>query len=72
MLYVDVHLSYRQLFDKLGISGEQAKISNATLAGDVFGSERLHTKIDRLISRVTRRASHGGDRKSKEYKNQTG
>jgi len=66
------NIGYRQLFDKLDISGEQTKISAATLAGDVYGSEEFHTKIGRLISRVTRRASHGGDRKSKEYNDQAG
>jgi len=66
------NLHYRQLFNTLDISHEQRKISQATLAGDVYGSRKFHDKISLLISRVTQRTSHGGDRKSKDYKNQAG
>ncbi len=59
---------YRNLFDNLDISQQQAQISKATLAGDVYGSDAFHTKISKLISRVTKRGAHGGDRKSDEYK----
>ena len=66
------HDSYRQLFDALDISLQSKKISQATLAGDVYGSNKFHSKVAQLLSRSTKSASHGGDRKSDEYRNQVG
>jgi len=63
---------YKALFDELNITLQQVQITKATLAGEVYGSDKFHTKISKLISRTTKLASHGGDRKSIEYKNQAG
>ncbi|PCI19083.1 MAG: hypothetical protein COB62_06025 [Piscirickettsiaceae bacterium] len=49
---------------------QEQQITNATMNGDVYGTEGFHKKISQLISRPTKRTKHGGDRKSKEYKNQ--
>ena len=37
-----------------------------------FSSDGFHSKISELISRSTKLSSHGGDRKSEAYENQTG
>lgn len=64
---------YKKLFNELSISKQQEEqITNATLAGEVYGSAEFHHKISLLISRVTRLSEHGGDRKSQDYKNQAG
>lgn len=63
---------YKELFDRLDITQQEEQISRATLAGEVYGSERFHNKISSLVARATRLGSHGGDRKSEEYKNQAG
>jgi len=60
---------YKSLFDELNITLQQAQITKATLAGEIYGNDKFHTKIRKLISRTTKLASHGGDRKSIEYKN---
>jgi len=63
---------YKEMFDQLDISKQRKQITKATLAGEVYGSKRFHHKISKLTNRKTKLASHGGDRKSAEYKNQTG
>jgi len=42
------------------------------MRGIVYGAEKFHTKIAKLITRPTRLAMHGGDRKSEKYHNQAG
>jgi len=59
---------YKALFDELNITLQHAQITKATLAGEVYGSEKFHTKISKLISSTTKLASHGGDIKHIEYK----
>jgi len=44
----------------------------ATLRGEVYGTNGFHQKISQLISRSTKLAAHGGDRKSEIFKGQTG
>lgn len=63
---------YRDIFNRLEIGQHDDKISKATLAGDVYGSQAFHDKISSLIARPTQRGMHGGDRKSEAYKNQVG
>ena len=63
---------YQDLFDALDMGKQDDEISKAALAGDVYGSQDFHTQIGKLISRVTRKASHGGDRKSEGYKKKSG
>ena len=63
---------YKYIFDELDITRQQDQITNATLAGEVYGSNGFHNKISGLITRATKLMSHGGDRKSERYKNQAG
>ena len=63
---------YKDMFDELDITKQQDQITKTTLAGEVYGSNGFHNKTSRLISRATKLTSHGGDRKSEEYKNQAG
>jgi len=62
--------SYQKIFDKLDIAKEESLITEATLRGEVYGTNRFHHKISQLISRSTKLAAHGGDRKSEAYKDQ--
>ena len=64
--------SYQKLFDELDISKQDPLITEATLRGEVYGENKFHQKISRLISRATKLAAHGGDRKSEAYKDQVG
>jgi len=61
---------YKAVFDELDIDKQQQKITDATMRGDLYGSEGFHRDIAKLISRVTRLGSHGGDRKSEAYQDQ--
>ena len=63
---------YKKIFDELDISRQQDQITKATLAGEVYGSNGFHNKISGLISRATKLTTHGGDRKSEEFKDQAG
>lgn len=63
---------YREILDQLNIDQQRSRIIKATLAGEAYGSDAFHQKIGTLINRVTKLASHGGDRKSEDYKNQAG
>ncbi len=64
--------NYKAIFDKLEISEQDEQIAEATLRGVVYGTKSFHAKTARLLARPTRLTSHGGDRKSEEYKNQAG
>lgn len=63
---------YLTMFEQLNTSEQDTHITQATLRGEVFGSENFHHKISALISRTTKLTSHGGDRKSETYHNQVG
>ncbi len=63
---------YNKMFDNLDISSRLREITQATIRGEVLGSERFHKRISRLITRPTKLTSHGGDRKSESYENQAG
>jgi putative transposase len=64
--------SYLEMFEQLNTSAQDAHITQATLRGEVYGSDRFHHQISALISRTTKLTSHGGDRKSEMYHNQVG
>jgi putative transposase len=64
--------SYQKIFDKLDIAEEESLITEATLRGEVYGTYGFHHKISQLISRATKLAAHGGDRKSEAYKDHAG
>ena len=66
------HICYRKMFEDHNILKHEQLISNATFRGEVLGNESFHQKIGKLVSRSTRLGSHGGDRKSEAYNNQTG
>ncbi len=59
-------------FDEQNASIEDKKIVQATGRGEVHGYERFHVKIAKLLSQPNRLASHGGDRKSEDCRNQAG
>jgi len=40
------------------------------MRGVVYGAEKFHKKVSKLISRPTKLATHGGDRKSDGFINQ--
>ena len=63
---------YQDLFDRSVNKGEDRRIAEATLKGEVFGSELFHKKIGKLLERVTHLGAHGGDRKSKSFQDQAG
>jgi len=64
--------SYQKIFYNLDIAKEENLIMEATLRGEVYGTNGFHRKISQLISRTTKLATHGGDRKSDVYKDQAG
>ena len=61
---------YREIFSGLDIDKQQSQITEATLRGEVYGSEMFHRKISSLVSRATKLTTHGGDRKSDVYRGQ--
>ncbi|NOQ17552.1 MAG: hypothetical protein GQ581_10880 [Methyloprofundus sp.] len=63
---------YQEILTGLDIEKQQAQITEATMRGEVYGGEAFHRKISKLISRTTKLAAHGGDRKSEEFKGQSG
>jgi len=64
--------NYQKIFDRLDIVKEESLITEATLRGEVYGTNGFHQKISQLISRSTKLATHGGDRKSEVFKGQVG
>ena len=64
--------AYQALFNELEITKENEKITQATVRGEVYGSDAFHHDIEKKVLRATRLAGHGGDRKSTTYKNQVG
>jgi len=64
--------SYQKIFDQLDIAKQETQITEATLRGEVYGTNSFHKKINRLISRSTKLVAHGGDRKSEAYRDQAG
>jgi len=64
--------SYQKLFDTLDLTAQEHLITEATMRGDVYGTNDFHEKIRRLVSRATRLTTHGGDRKSEAYRDQAG
>jgi len=64
--------NYQKIFDTQNTSDQEQQITEATMRGEVYGSREFHHKIRPLISRATKLTAHGGDRKSKSYKNQAG
>lgn len=62
---------YREMFEQPNTQEQEKQISAATMRGEVYGSDAFHHKISQLVSRATKLASHGGDRKSAAYKETT-
>lgn len=61
-------LHYQGFFDKPISQHEDARIADAKLKGEVYGSDAFHQKVGSLVGRVTKLGNHGGDRKSENYK----
>ena len=64
--------AYQALFNELDIAQENEKITQATVRGEVYGSDAFHQDIDKKVSRRTKLTTHGGDGKSTTFKNQVG
>jgi putative transposase len=64
--------SYQKIFGALNTVEQERQITEATMRGEVYGSSGFHHEISQLISRATKLTRHGGDRKSENYRNQTG
>ena len=63
-------LAYKQLFEgRLHVKIIEL-LNDSAEKGDVLGDEGFHSRIERLIGRVTIKGRHGGDRKSERFKNQ--
>ncbi|WP_426369299.1 hypothetical protein [Pseudocolwellia sp. HL-MZ7] len=61
---------YQSLFIKVELTKQNDNITQATLRGEVYGSENFHQYIEKSLTRPTKLSAHGRDRKSKIYKNQ--
>ena len=59
--------NYQKIFETACISKQEQQITQATMRGEVFGSEAFHLEIKKVISRATKLATQGGDRKSENY-----
>ena len=64
--------NYQKIFDTLNTLDQEQQMTEATMRGEVYGSYGLHHKISQLVSRATKLAAHGGDRKSENYRNKAG
>jgi len=62
--------AYQSLFTELDLSKQNDDITQATLRGEVYGSDDFHKHIEKSLTRSSKLSAHGGDRKSKAYKNQ--
>lgn len=51
---------------------QDSQITETTMRGEVYGDTKFQSKIGSLVSRVTKLATHGGYRKSENYRNQAG
>jgi putative transposase len=54
----DRYRQYQALFDEPNSKQEEAKITQATMKGEAYGSEEFHKKIGRLVNHVTKLGSH--------------
>ncbi len=64
--------AYKGIFNQPNSDNQESQISNATLRGEVYGSDAFHQEISASISRPTKLSLHGGDRKSEAYRDQAG
>lgn len=63
---------YRQLFKEIELEKQTSEITAATVRGEVYGRDTFHKEISTEVNRATKLTSHGGDRRSNDYKNQAG
>ena len=63
-------LAHKQLFEGRLPVKVIALFNDSAEKGDVLGAEGYHDHIGHLIGRVTAKGQHGGDRKSKKFRNQ--
>jgi len=61
---------YRRLFQELLDSGELGRIRSATETGTVIGNNRFREQIETALERSIRPYRHGGDRKSRTFRDQ--
>ncbi len=63
-------VAYKQLFESRLHLKIIELFNNSAEKGDVLGDEDYHNRIEHLISWMTMKGRHGGDRKSERFKNQ--
>ena len=62
----------KEIYYTLNTAEQDQQITEATMRGEVYGTRGFHYKISKVISRATKLTSHGGDRKSENYRDQAG
>ena len=62
--------AYRSLFHGAFSPGEMEKIRVATAVGSVIGNDRFREQTERALESRIQPFGHGGDRKSKSFRNQ--
>ena len=63
---------YQKIFSTQNRTKQEQQITEATVRGEVYGSSKFHYKKGKIISRPTKLARHGGNRKSQSYIDQAG
>ncbi len=63
---------YQKIFSTQNSTKQEQQITEATARGEVYGSSEFHYEMGKIISRSTKLARHGGDRKSQSYTDQAG
>jgi putative transposase len=60
--------AYQTIFTQVDLTKKNDNITQATLRGEVYGSDKFHRNIKKSLTRPSKLSAHGGDRKSKAYK----
>ncbi|HDY84358.1 hypothetical protein LCGC14_0760660 [marine sediment metagenome] len=59
---------YKALFERLDLTKQNVRITQATMRGEVYGSSVFHQQIEKLISRPTLLLAHGATEKALSIK----
>lgn len=63
---------YQSMMSNVNLSEENQNITEATIRGEALGDVNFNNWVSLQTGRPAKLTSHGGDRKSAEYKNQAG
>ncbi len=63
---------YQSMMSNVNLSEENQNITEATIRGEALGDVNFNNWVRLQTGRSAKLTSHGGDRKSAEYKNQAG